>query len=157
MGEEPLSIAISFLETPGSQNHKLNIIATDREANTLEKAKQGIYDNIQFSEMDNEFKEKYFEKLPENKFKAKKEVLNLIHYHLGDILSKNTPDRLDVIFCRNTVIYFTMEAKSLLYEKFHDRLNQGGFFIMGKTETMQGEARNFFQMYDAHERIFIKE
>ena len=66
------------------------------------------------------------------------------------------PKNLDMIFCRNTVIYFSTDAKSKLYEDFFDCLNEGGFLIIGKTEILQGAAKSRFQVFDGKERIYVK-
>ena len=62
----------------------------------------------------------------------------------------------DIIFCRNVVIYFTRDLQKVLYTDFYNALNPGGFFIMGKTETLVGDSREKFKIYNPKERIFTK-
>ncbi len=157
-GEEPIGVAICFLEalkTLGS-SFSVNILGTDLDAHTIQKAQEGVYENIQFREMKPEYKEKYFETLEPGRYRVKNEIKSLINYRTGDILSPNKPKNLDVLFCRNTVIYFDLPTKSKLYTEFYDCIENEGFLILGKTEILQGEARDKFKVFDAKERIYIK-
>ena len=154
-GEEPLSIAICFLETLGLKSYNVSIIGTDIDAATIEKAKKGEYEEPQFREMEPSWKEKYFN-LGDGLFKANDEIMSMIQYKTANIHTLR-PKNLDIIFCRNTVIYFSIDAKSGLYNDFYDCLNKDGFLIIGKTEILQGTAREKFQVFDGKERIYINE
>ncbi|MGM5484687.1 MAG: CheR family methyltransferase [Nanobdellota archaeon] len=153
-GEEPVSIAISFLES--GEDISFSIEATDIDHGTIEKAKQGIYEENQFREMPAGLKEKYFDDLGDGRYQVKPEVSRLIEYKIGDIHTYR-PRRVDIIFCRNTVIYFNREAKARLYEDFYEVLNNDGFLVIGKTEVLQGEAREKLQILNPRERIYVKE
>jgi chemotaxis protein methyltransferase CheR len=78
----------------------------------------------------------------------------IFQYH--DLISGPKKHNLDLIFCRNVVIYFTRQLQEVLYKDFYNALNPGGFFIMGKTETLVGESRDLFIPYNLNERIFRK-
>jgi len=154
-GEEPLSIAICFLEA-GIQRLTVNIVATDIDPATVERAKNAEYEEQQFREADPKLKDRYFSDAGDGLFKANPELLRMIQYKAADIHAFR-PANIDIIFCRNTVIYFSLTAKSKLYGDFYDCLNAGGFFIMGKTEVLQGPARDKFQIFDPKERVYFKE
>jgi len=158
-GEEPLSIAICFLEIlgPRLEGFDIRILGTDINAEMIETAKAGLYEEQQFSEMNPDYLEKYFEKVDDNIFRANKEIMNMVRYKAGDILSDPRPFNVDIVFCRNTVIYFSVEAKSRLYEDIFLSLNNGGFFILGRTEILQGPARQKFTVFDSRERIYHKD
>lgn len=159
-GEEPLSIAISICEALGKDLDKFTVMiqATDISTATIETAKQAIYSEKQFTEMPKEYRNKYFEKVDEKGFYVPRPVIKqMITYKKGDIVSPLKPRNIDIIFCRNTVIYFGMKTKFNLYVDFYRCLNKGGFFIMGKTEVLLGPAREKFQMFNEHERIYVKE
>jgi chemotaxis protein methyltransferase CheR len=157
-GEEALSIAISFVEALGENlgGYTINIIAVEIEENTLNKAKIGIYDEIQFKEMDDEIKEKYFIKIKAGKYKAKKIITNLVKYEVNDFLSSLNPSKMDIIFCRNTVIYFSLKTKIKLYDDFYNKLVDHGFLILGKTEILHGHAKEKFDIFNSYERIYQK-
>jgi chemotaxis protein methyltransferase CheR len=158
-GEEAVSISICFHEVlgPDLSGFQLSILGTDLSKGVVESAKIGLYEGQQFGEMKPEIKSKYFDKVDHDIYQAKKEITDNIQFTVGDILNYSGLKNLDVIFCRNTVIYFNAEAKPKLYLEFFNCLGKGGFFIMGKTEGLLGETREMFQVFNSKERIYFKE
>lgn len=159
-GEEPLSIAICFYEALGKdlEGFNIKILATDRDKETIQRAQEAVYGKEQFREMPAGFKEKYFEKIDEEGFYVPKPIIkSSITYKVGDIILPIKPRNMDIIFCRNTVIYFDLKTKLELYDDFFRCLNKNGFFIMGKTEVLLGTTRECFQMFNEKERIYVKE
>ncbi|MBN1503420.1 protein-glutamate O-methyltransferase CheR [Candidatus Woesearchaeota archaeon] len=159
-GEEPVSIAICLFEVLGSglQNMKIQILGTDIDDITIETAKQGLYGEYQFREIPEAYKNKYFRKVdPDGIYVPVEGIRQVITYKKGDILSPFKPKNIDVIFCRNTVIYFNMDAKFQLYSEFFDCLNQGGYLVLGNTEVLIGPAHDKFKLANDKERIYIKE
>ena len=156
-GEEPISCLIAVLEALKEEidTQFLSIIGTDRDQNTIKKAKSAIYSTFQFTETKEYLLERYFEVHDDENFKLKSKYIKFLSYEVDDI-TKRIINNLDIILCRNTVIYFETKAKMRLYERFYDMLNPGGFFIMGKTEVLLGPAREKFEVYDHKERIFRK-
>jgi len=157
-GEEPYSIVICFLKKLGIEFEKFDVkvIATDYDNATVEKAKEGKYEDQQFREMPKGLREKFFHER-DGFFYVRDHIKSRVEFYVGDILKPEKPDNIDIIFCRNTVIYFEGETKGRLYVEFHDLLNQNGFFIMGKTETLNGPAREMFKIFNGRERIYRKE
>ena len=158
-GEEAISIAISFLEKLGSNLKGFNILitGTDYDMGILKTAEAATYEEFQFRETDGLIKEKYFKKTPEGKYTPINEIRARITFKRGDILRDTLPKNIDVIFCRNTVIYFNKEAKAKLYVGFFNVLNPRGFFVMGKTECLTGSAREEFKIVSTRERIYGKD
>ncbi len=157
-GEEPLSIAIDFHEKLKEKikDFRISIIGTDRDCDTIEHAKKQSYDEQQFRETENAIKLRYFTKTDDNKYTPNTSIKSMITYHPGDILKDRMPGNIDIVFCRNTVIYFNPEAKSELYVEFYKILNTPGYFIMGKTEFLNGPARERFSVVSSRERIYSK-
>jgi chemotaxis protein methyltransferase CheR len=158
-GEEPLSIAICLYELLGMQlgGFKIKILAFDRDAGTIAKACEARYTEEQLRETPAAWKERYFRCDDEGLFRPIPELLSLIEYRVADIVNIQKPKDLDILFCRNTVIYFDHSTKERLYVEFYHALKEKGFFIMGKTESLFGEARDLFQIFDNRERIFFKD
>ncbi len=156
-GEEPISVLISVLEAIKNDIDEqfLSITGSDRDPNTIKKAKRSLYSTFQFTETKEYLLEKYFKVYDEENFMLKAEYQKFLTYDTEDI-TKQIVNNLDIILCRNTVIYFEAETKLKLYDRFYDMLNPGGFFIMGKTEVLLGPAREKFEVYDHKERIFRK-
>lgn len=157
-GEEPISIAITFLEAlgPKTQDYRINILGTDYDSEILKKALNANYEEQQFRETDAKIKEQYFTKTAAGTYTPKPEITSMIKYKQADLFS-NTERNMDMIFCRNVVIYFDRDAKRMLYNKFYESLNPGGYLILGKTEYLDGEAREKLKIVNMRERIYKKE
>ena len=157
-GEEPLSIAICLKETlkENMSGFNIRIYATDYDKDTIERAKAAHYDDQQFQETSDDLKSRYFTKTADGSYLAKNTLTSMITYNAGDILISAMPKNIDLLFCRNTVIYFNTDTKNDLYVKFYNILNPGGYFIMGKTECLNGPARDMFKVRNVRERIYVK-
>jgi len=158
-GEEPLTVAICLYEALGERlgGFSVQILATDIDDDTLRKAQEGIYEELQFKELPAAYKERYFEQVRPGYYRPVEKLRKLITYQRHDIHGTLWPKHMDILLCRNTVIYFDQETKKRVYESAFDSLNPGGFFIMGKTETLLGPARERFQLFNVRERVFFKE
>ena len=165
-GKEAYSIAMTFSEILRNQNvaNKIEIIGTDIDKECLNTATNGVYvskPGIHQTDVEKQTSflnnsKKYFD-IDENIFRVKPEIKQLTSFRYHDLISGEKKRGFDIIFCRNVVIYFTRELQEILYKDYYNALNPGGFFIMGKTETLTGEARELFKPFNTRERIFIKE
>lgn len=132
-GEEPYSLAILMKEKfPGKQER---IQATDIDEEVLAKAKMGLYNPKSIESVEPRVKEKYFQ--PEGGFfRIKDEIKKEVQFGQHDLLKDSYPDNIDLILCRNVVIYFTEETKERLYRKFVAALRPGGIMFIGSTEQI---------------------
>ncbi|MFA5536300.1 MAG: protein-glutamate O-methyltransferase CheR [Bacillota bacterium] len=132
-GSEPYSIAI-ILEalTPGVRHQ---IDATDIDKMILETAKRGYYEERFLKNVSPERLKKFF--VPEGKgFILRDDIKNRVQFRQHDLLLDDYGRGYDLIVCRNVTIYFTNEAQDLLYRKFWEALNPGGYLFIGATENM---------------------
>lgn len=164
-GKEAYSIAMLFLELLGEQKakSKVKIVATDIDQTCLQRARTGNYFSRKGISQTDVSKQLSFLKTPENFFEINQEnyqikpmVKELVSFQYHDLISGPKKRNFDIIFCRNVVIYFSRSLQEILYMDFYNALNSGGFFVMGKTETLVGEARMKFQPYNSRERVFQK-
>jgi chemotaxis protein methyltransferase CheR len=165
-GKEAYSIAMIFTEALHGHNvkNRVEIIGTDIDKDCLNHATNGVYESRagivqtdiakQVSFIKNT--EQYFE-IGENTFHVKPHIKELVNFQYHDLISGLKKKNFDIIFCRNVVIYFTRELQDVLYKDFYNALKPGGYFIMGKTETLIGESKDLFKPYNLRERIFTKE
>ena len=140
-GEEPYSLAI--LLTKFYDIKDIKILATDIDNKALEKAKNGIYNEQEVKNIPVEMLNNYFNK---NKglYEVKREVKNCVKFQNLNLLKDLFPNNIDLLVCRNVMIYFTNEAKDLLYRKFYNSLSGKGIFFVGSTEQiLQPEKYNF--------------
>lgn len=111
------------------------ILATDIDVNALERAKKGVYVERALNEVPLAQKNKYFEQQG-TMYKIKDEVKKNVTFKKQNLLSDSFGGPYDLIVCRNVLIYFTEDAKDLLYHKFAQALRPGGVFFVGSTEQI---------------------
>lgn len=156
-GEEPYSIAIMMLEFLGYRANKYNIsiLGTDIDDDSLRIAEFGVYKPKQLEKISKERLDRFFIKQGDD-YAVADDVRNIVHFKHHDIISGPRMYGFDIIFCRNVTIYFDKSLQEELYMKFYDSLNEGGYFLMGKTETLIGKTGGLFKPVDIKERIFRK-
>ncbi|NMB27135.1 MAG: protein-glutamate O-methyltransferase CheR [Tissierellia bacterium] len=132
-GEEPYSLAM--LLTKFYDLKEIKVLASDIDEEAIEKAKVGLYTEKSLDDLPIEFKDKYFEKVQDS-YLIKDEIKSQVEFQKIDLLKDRFPQNLDLIVCRNVIIYFTDEAKELLYKKFHQSLNKDGILFVGSTEQI---------------------
>lgn len=148
-GEEPYSIAITLLDyfftRPG---WNLKIIASDIDTNVLQTAKNGIYKAERLETVTDQMKSKYFTKSEKDGivyYEAKQNLKSIIEYKKINLLEFPYPinEKLDLIFCRNVVIYFDKPTQKFIFNNFEEILKSQGFLIIGHSETMFGISDKF--------------
>ena len=83
------------------------------------------------------------------------ELRSLIQFEKRDLLlDPPPPGALQLITCRNVVIYFDRASQETLMKRFHDALAPGGYLVLGKVETLLGASRALFEPVDSRQRIF---
>jgi chemotaxis protein methyltransferase CheR len=143
-GEEPYSLAILVRQLlPDWQDWNVTILATDINERFLQKAFAGIYGEWSFRESEAGFKERYFTPTSNGRFAIAPEIRNCVsfaHMNLAqDCFSSPTADRqgMDIILCRNVLIYFTASHARRLAENLRHALAQGGWLAVSPSECSQ--------------------
>lgn len=144
-GEEPYSLAILVHEL--NLSYKTRILATDIDIGVLRRAQEGVYEERAFVSTPKEYLEKYFEKLPDGRYRIKDSVKKIVEFKRHDLLKDPFEKNFDLIVCRNVVIYFEPEAKNELYRKFAESLKPGGFLFVGNTERIFNYKELGFEIY----------
>jgi len=84
-------------------------------------------------------------------------IRQMVRFESRDLLSDAAPrGKYDLIVCRNVLIYFDRETQERLFNCFYQAMAPGGFLMLGKVETLLGNARSQFAPVDARERIFAR-
>ena len=156
-GEEPYTISIIINDVLGSNINKylVSIYAVDIDIFRLKKAMKGEYEEREVSRINKVYLDKYFKKM-DGKYRVKECIKRLVHFRYLDLTQEMEYRYLDVIFCRNTFIYFSKEAQIKICHKFYDALNEGGFLIIGKSEILPEEVQGKFVCIDNKRRIYQK-
>lgn len=132
-GSEPYSVAMLLDEIDPNGRHE--IIATDLDQEILKVAAAGVYQEKDIKNVSAARRAKYL--LPRgDDFEVIPRLKSRIRFERQNLLSDPYPADLDLILCRNVVIYFTEEAKDQLYRRFHASLKPGGILFVGGTESL---------------------
>jgi len=127
----------------------VQIIGSDISHQALDRARQGIYTSSEIRLLSNLLLTRYFTPADAGMYSVKQELKDLVQFEFRNLLEDQWPDReFDVIFCRNTMIYFKEETKAKVTERFYRALRTGGIFVPGATESLhwkgEGEFRQEF-------------
>jgi len=158
-GEEPYGIAIlidSILEKHNRKFMKVSIIGTDIDRKILDRARKGVYLDKQLKNIDAKLIPKYFNKLNESEYQVKANIKKYVQFKIHDLIKQPPLKNMNMILCRNVIIYFDKPVQEKLFLKFHEGLVNGGYLILGKTEILHGKARELFKTVNHRERIFQK-
>lgn len=134
-GEEPYSLAILSKEM-GLGSRK--VLAMEIDQGALGRARKGVYAEKQLGNMPADWKERYFRSLGDGKVEVNSEIRNRVEFREGNLLKDVFPEGMDLILCRNVVIYFSGVTKNILYRKFFESLAPGGYLMVGATEQIFG-------------------
>ncbi|MBF0342815.1 MAG: protein-glutamate O-methyltransferase [Nitrospirae bacterium] len=150
-GEEPYTLAMVLSEFQEKSGLDFMIIATDISTKVLDKAKAAIYEEERVIPVPNNMKKKY---LLRSKDKSKAlvriipELRELIKFRRLNFMDSDFGFRepMDIIFCRNVVIYFDKKTQETLLNAFSRYLVKGGYLFMGHSETLNGLNVPFVQV-----------
>ncbi len=148
-GEEPYSIAILLSRMlPDLEKWNIQLLATDINPQAIEKARQGVYGRWSFRDSPPWLME-YFKETRDRRFEIIpriREMVQFSHLNLAEdcypSLFSNT-NALDLIFCRNVMIYFQPELINTMTAKFHHALRDDGWLFLGPTEAIQRPLQGF--------------
>jgi chemotaxis protein methyltransferase CheR len=132
-GSEPYSLAIILKEL--NVGKRVSIIATDIDQAILTKAQAAVYSVNEIRNLSPEIITRYFRQ-DGSFYHLKPEIQSMVEFRQHNLLQDPFPQPVELILCRNVVIYFTEEAKAELYEKFYKSLNPGGYLMVGGTEPL---------------------
>ncbi len=154
-GEEAYSLAILFRETLDELGvqRDIKIFATDVDSRAIEQAGKGVYSESILDDVSTERLAKFFLKKNEQ-YTISKEIRRMIIFAPHNMLSDPPFGKLDLICCRNVMIYFQPVLQRSLFSIFHSALKNGGYLFLGKSETA-GEFSSVFRPVCSAEKIYI--
>ncbi len=155
-GEEAYTLAILLAEAMGEEGFRkrAKIYATDADERALSTARQGVYEASHLANVPPDLMPKYFEKLGERHvFRA--ELRRCLIFGRHDLIQDAAISRLDLLLCRNTLMYFNSETQDKILARFHFALNIPGYLFLGKAETLLAHGDNF-RPVDLRHRVFAR-
>lgn len=133
-GDEPYTLAM--LLSKYYSLDKIKIYATDIDDDVLAFAKEGVYAEKSLVDLPKAYLEKHFKKIDKGLYKVSDSLKNCITFKKHNLLEDKYFSDVNMIVCRNVVIYFTDEAKDGVYRKFHKSLVNDGILFIGSTEQI---------------------
>jgi two-component system CheB/CheR fusion protein len=155
-GEEPYSVAILLAEILGDRvsNHPVQIFATDISERALATGRRGLYPSEAVSKLEPERRKRYFNKKEEG-YEVKAQLRQWVLFSKHDISHHPPFVRIDLIVCRNLLIYFSAELQQRVLPAFHYALNPKGYLVLGKSEDIL-QFDNLFTKADSSNKVFRK-
>ena len=146
-GQEPYSTAIALLERlPEPETWSIRVFASDLSFTALERAQSGVYSGDQIRGLREPILAKYFRAEGGN-YIIKDEVKRKVVFDYHNLKNDNGLRSLDVVFCRNVMIYFDVEEQRRLITRFTECLVPGGFLFIGHAESLQGLSQKFAMVH----------
>lgn len=145
-GEEPYSIAMLLAEIPQARAFKFDIFGNDISKKVLRAARGATYRASAFRQTEQHYIDKYFRKVETGVFRISDHIRNQVtfgHLNLVDEAAMALVANVDVIFCRNVMIYFGAESRARLLDSFHRRARAGGFLLLGHSESLVNVSTDF--------------
>ena len=125
---------------------QVEIPASDINYSVLRAGQEGIYNEHQMSSVDYSYRLRYFDKVGE-RYAIKKAIKELVHFDFHNLKTEFLPQKNDVIFCRNVMMYFDEAEQRRLVEKFYRCLCPGGYLLVGHAESLLGLTQRFTMVY----------
>jgi chemotaxis protein methyltransferase CheR len=145
-GEEPYTLGVILnIAVPFFGLWNLQILANDISRTALTQARRGIFPRDALKNLDPRWLQKFF--LPvSNTYHVRDEVKRLVqfsHLSLADERRMALMQNVDVIFCRNVLIYFDLETRKRVVQRFYDSLTPGGYLLLGHSESLHTITKAF--------------
>jgi len=155
-GEEAYSLAIVFKEALGKMKHpknlSLQIFATDIDGDVIEQARKGTFHENIAQDVSASRLHKYFTRSADS-YRVNTSVRETIVFAAQNVVNDPPFTNLDILVCRNLLIYMESELQSKLFALFHYSLNPGGILLLGSAETVSLH-NNFFMPVDSKLRLY---
>jgi two-component system, chemotaxis family, CheB/CheR fusion protein len=153
-GEEVYSIAICALEARGEAGFPIQIFATDLSERVLEVARQGVYPATIRSEVSEARLKRFFFEV-DGGFQVDKALRDLCVFSRHDVIEDPPFARLDLISCRNLLIYFDPVLQARVLHVFHYALNPGGLLMLGPAESI-GALSDLFEVRNPSAKVYVR-
>ena len=155
-GQEPYSLAMVMAEALGPERFRqqVKIYATDVDEQALAQARAGSYSAREMQSVPDALRGKYFER-EEDSYVFQREMRRAMIFGRHDLMQDAPISRIDLLACRNTIMYFNAEVQARIVNRFHFAVSDNSFLFLGKAEMMFTHA-SLFRPLDLKRRVFQK-
>jgi chemotaxis protein methyltransferase CheR len=158
-GEEPYTISMILRENKMLLDWNIEIFGTDISQRVLQSARRGVYQPSAFRAMDPRYISQYFQK-DDTGYRISDDIKKNVIFLCFNLLDGNKLaliNPMDVVFCRNVIIYFDQTAKRKLIESFYRKLKEGGFLLLGHSESLINISTAFALRHFKHDMVYQKQ
>lgn len=155
VGAEPFTLAMICSDVVPKEI-RVNIQATDIKQELLQMARNGVYNEAYLAEMTESEAVRYFARNNRDEYSVIPSIKRLVSFSRNDLMKDQYPSNLDLIICRNVLIYVDRRAQIEIITKFFEALKPGGILILGRTETLFGDWRKYVKIVSTKHRIYEK-
>lgn len=157
-GREPYSVAMLAQDDSEITDRRVEITGTDINPDILDVARDGVYETSQTTDIEEELEpldsyERYIDR-DGDRFSVRDEVKNLVTFERHDLIRGDPKRDLDLVLCRNLLIYIDPSFKVPIFETIRKSLRNGGYLMIGMTETLPNECRDAFEPVYKQQRIY---
>ncbi len=155
-GEEAYSLAILFAEALGSEQfcQRVKIYATDLDEEAISKGRQALYTPKSIEVIPKPWQSKYFEPKGSN-YLFRNDLRRCVIFGRHDLIHDAPISKLDLLCCRNTLMYINAETQAKILDRFHFALKENGFLFVGKAEMLLTQVSLFTPINNKY-RIFAR-
>jgi chemotaxis protein methyltransferase CheR len=160
-GREPYSLAMLALDDPEVRERRLDILGTDIDEAALATARKGVYESSETEDLSEQLDplddySRYIDR-EGDQYVLRDRVTDLVSFEHHDLINGPAKSGFDLVFCRNFFIYIDSEYKDPVLETLEASLRDGGYLVLGKTETMPYDRKGeVFEPVDNDYRIYRK-
>lgn len=157
-GEEAFSIGILIRENPRLDNWDVEIFANDISRRVIQSARRGVFGKSSFRAISPLYVKKYFSALGD-RFMLDESVRALVSFGQLNLLDNEMLQligKVDVIFCRNVLIYFDSESKHKVVKTFFNKLEEGGYLLLGHSESLINITTDFELVHFRNDLVYRK-
>ncbi|HEV7489146.1 MAG TPA: protein-glutamate O-methyltransferase CheR [Thermoanaerobaculia bacterium] len=158
-GEEPYSIAMLLSEAGYYDRAAFEIFASDINQQVLAKARRGHYRESAFRATDGPLRDKYFTRNEDGSWHIHDDIRNRVSFgrlNLYDEPRVSLLGHLDIIFCRNVIIYFDDQSKKVVVSNFFNRLTDNGYLLLGHSESLISLSTQFKLRHLKNDMVYQK-
>ena len=155
-GQETYTIAMLLAEALGMEQYagRVKVFATDVDADALNQSRHASYSDKEVQGIPQDLLDKYFDQV-NGRYIVQKDLRRCVIFGRHDLVQDAPIGRIDLLLCRNTLMYFNTETQSKILDRFHFALNDHGFLFLGKAEMLFTRNHSFTPV-DLRQRIFTK-
>jgi two-component system, chemotaxis family, CheB/CheR fusion protein len=155
-GQEAYTIAMVLADALGEDAYRerVKIYATDIDEDALTQARHALYTPRQAESVPPDLRERYFERA-DHKLAFRKDLRRMVIFGRNNLVADAPISQLDLLVCRNTLMYFNAETQARILRHFHFALRGHGVLMLGRSEMMLSH-RDLFSAVDLKQRIFAK-